>query len=92
LPTEGKQLYIERVEIIFFLLYFIDSVKNPWTVASSNPFQRGSQGCGIFVHQNHAAGEENSSIVVGMFVCLCIASQNPFDQEFFIPTRTDFGG
>jgi hypothetical protein len=27
--------------------------------ASSNPLQRGSWGCGMFVHNNHAAGGEN---------------------------------
>ena len=26
-----------------------------------------------------------------MFVCLCLASQNPFEGEFFVPTRTDLG-
>ena len=58
-------------------------------VATSNPLQRGSQGCGMFIHKNLAAGVENGSIMVGMFVFLCLASQNPSEQEFFIPTRTD---
>ena len=30
--------------------------------------------------------------MVGMFVCLCLASQNPFEREFFVPARTDLGG
>jgi hypothetical protein len=29
----------------------------------------------MFVYENHAAGGENGSIMVGMFVCLCVASQ-----------------
>jgi len=29
--------------------------------------------------------------MVGMFVCLCLASQNPFEREFFVPDRTDLG-
>jgi hypothetical protein len=57
--------------------------------ASSNPLQRGSQACSMFVHQNHAAGGGNSSIMVGMFVCLYLASQKPSEREFFIPTRMD---
>jgi len=60
-------------------------------VASSNPLQRGFRGCGIFIHQNHAAGGENDSIMVEMFVCLCLASQKPSEREFFVPARTDLG-
>ena len=60
-------------------------------VASSNPLQRGSRGCGNLVHQNHAAGGENGSIMVGMFVCLCLASQKSSEREFFLPARTDLG-
>ena len=45
--------------------------------ASSNPFQRGSRGWGVFIHQNHGAGGGNGSIMVGMFVCLCLASKKP---------------
>jgi hypothetical protein len=59
--------------------------------ALSKPFRRGYRGCGIFVHQNHAAGGEDSSIMVGIFVCLCLASQKPSEQEFFVPARTDLG-
>ncbi len=56
-------------------------------VALSNPLRRGSWGCGIFVHQNHAAGGENGSIMVGMFLCLCLASKKPLEWEFFVPAR-----
>jgi hypothetical protein len=29
--------------------------------------------------------------MLGMFVCLCLASQKPSEREFFVPARTDFG-
>jgi hypothetical protein len=45
----------------------------------------------MFVHKNHAAGGENGSIMVGMFVFLCLASQKPSELEFFVPARTDLG-
>jgi hypothetical protein len=45
----------------------------------------------MFLHQNHGAGGGNGSIMVGMFVWLFLASQNPFELEFFVPARTDFG-
>ena len=45
----------------------------------------------MLIHQNHAAGEENGSIMVGMFVSLCLASQKPSEREFFVPAGTDFG-
>ena len=43
--------------------------------ALPNPFRVGSRGWGTLVHQNHAAGEENGFIMVGMFVSLCLASK-----------------
>jgi hypothetical protein len=61
-------------------------------MASSNPFRVGSQGWGTLVHQNHATGDENGSIMVGMFVSLCLASsQHPFEREFFVPAGTHLG-
>ena len=45
----------------------------------------------VHQNQNHAAGEENSSIMVGMFVSLCLASQKSSDREFFISAVTDLG-
>ncbi len=41
--------------------------------------------------QNHAAGGANGSIMVGMFVCLCLASKKPSEGEFFVPAGTDLG-
>jgi hypothetical protein len=45
----------------------------------------------MFLHQNHGAGGGNGSIMVGMFVCLCLASKNPFEREFFVLARMDLG-
>jgi hypothetical protein len=55
-------------------------------MASLHPLQKGSWGCGVFINQNHAAGGGNGSIMVGMFVCLCLASQKPSEREVFVPT------
>jgi hypothetical protein len=63
---------------------------------SSNPFQRGSRGWGVFIYGNHGAGGGNGSIMVGMFVsCVypvcfrCFASKKPSEREFFVPVRTN---
>jgi len=45
----------------------------------------------MLIHQNHAAGEENGSIMVWMFVCLRLASKKPSEGEFFVPAGTDLG-
>ena len=62
-------------------------------MALSNPFRIGSWGWvhSSLVHQNHATGEENSSIMVGMFVSLCLASKKSSEREFFVPTRMHLG-
>ena len=36
-------------------------IKNPSMVASSNPFERGSRGWGVFIYGNHAARRENGT-------------------------------
>jgi hypothetical protein len=41
--------------------YIYNLILNPSNAALPNPFCRGSRGCSIFVHQNHAAGGENGS-------------------------------
>jgi hypothetical protein len=43
----------------------------------------------MLVHKKHAAGGGNGSIMVGMFVSLCLASQKPSEREFFVPVGTD---
>jgi len=45
----------------------------------------------MFIHKKHAAGGENGSIMVGMFVFLRLANQKPPEWEFFVPARTDLG-
>jgi hypothetical protein len=71
-------IYREGVEIHYFLLYFINSTKT---------LQRWPQG--MHVHQDHAAGDENGSIMVGMFESLCLTSQKPYERDFlFPPERT----
>ncbi len=42
-----------------------------------------------WVHQIHATGGENGSIMVWMFVCLCLASKKPSEREFIVPVGTD---
>ena len=59
--------------------------------ALSNPFRVGSRGWCTLVHPNHATGGENGTIMVGMFVFLCLASQKPSEREFFVPARMDLG-
>ena len=58
----------------------------------TNPFHRGPRGWGTLSQQNHAAVGENGSIMVGMLACLlCLASQKPSKQEFFVLARMDLG-
>ena len=59
--------------------------------ALSSPFHVGCRGWGTRVHQNHAAGEENGTIMVGMFVLLCLTSKKSSEREFFVPARTLIG-
>ncbi len=56
-----------RDKFISCLIYYL--IVNPSMVILANPFRRGfQQGWGMFHHKNHAAGEANGSIIVGMFV------------------------
>jgi hypothetical protein len=45
----------------------------------------------MLVHQNHCAEGGNGSIMVGMFVRLCLVSKRPSEREFFVPAGTDLG-
>jgi hypothetical protein len=78
-----------RNKLISPLLY--NFILNPSMAALSNPFQRGSQGWGMLVHQNHGVGGGNGSVMVGIFVCLCLVSKKPSKREFFVPAGTDLG-
>jgi hypothetical protein len=48
-----------RNKLTSHLIY--NFILNTLTAASYNPFCRGSRGCGMFVHQNHAAVGGNDS-------------------------------
>ena len=52
---------------------------------------RGDTGQILAHHKNHGTGGENGSIMVGMYVILCLASQKPSEREFCVPARTDLG-
>jgi hypothetical protein len=84
--ADGEQaivvIYREGVEINKFLVLLYNFILNPATTASSNPFRVGSRGWGTLIHQNHADGEKNGSIMVGMFVYLCLASKKSSEREF----------
>jgi hypothetical protein len=63
--ADGRQAIVHisreasRNKLITRLIYNL--ILNPSKATSPNPFRRGSQGCGMFVHQNHATGVENGS-------------------------------
>jgi hypothetical protein len=81
----------EGLEINYFLLEYIDSTKNPLTTASSNPFRIGSRGVMYARPSKPCRWRGNGSIMVGMFVSLCLASQKLSKREFFVPAGTDLG-
>ena len=56
----------DRNKLISYSLYKF--ILNPSTSATSSPLQRGSRGWGMFLHQNHAAGGANGSIMVVVVV------------------------
>jgi len=58
-------------------------------VALTNPFRRGARGWDMLGQQNHAAGGEKGSIVVGMFVShVKLAKSLPSGSFLFLPERT----
>ena len=59
--------------------------------ASSNPFQRGSRGWGMFIHGNHDAGGENDSSWWGCLCDECVASKKSSERELFVPAGTHLG-
>ena len=59
--------------------------------ATSNPLQRGSQGWGMFLHQNHGARLENGSSWWGSLFDVCFASKKSSEREFTVPARSHLG-
>ena len=80
-----------RTKLFFHLLN--NFILNPSTVASSNPFRRGSQGWGwgVLIHGNHAARQENGSSWWGCLYDVCFASKKSSEREFFVPAGTHLG-
>ena len=72
-----------RNKLISHLLYTF--ILNPLMAVSSNPFQRGSRGCDVFihVHGNHAARWENGSSWWECLCDVCFASKKSSEQELF---------
>jgi hypothetical protein len=92
--TGGQARFQQHIEeainkLISYSLYNV--IQNPSTAASSNPLQRGSRGCGMFVHQNHAARQENGSSWLGYLCDVCFASKKSSEREFFVPAGTHLG-
>ena len=89
LPTAGE-LNIQRGGRNKLTSYSLNNfILNPLTTVTSNPLQRGSQGWGMFLHQNHAAGGEYGSSWWWCLCDVCLASQKHSKWEFFVPTRMD---
>jgi hypothetical protein len=80
----------EAVEIIIFSFSLL-ILLNPFHHPPPDPFGRGSARTIGSIHRSHAVGGANGSIMVGMFVCLCLTSKKPSEREFFVPAGTDLG-
>ena len=61
---------------------------NPSMAASSNPFQRGYRGWGIFIYENHAARQGNGTSWWGYLCDVCFARKKSSEREFFVPAGT----
>jgi hypothetical protein len=78
-----------RNKLISHLLY--NFILNPSMAASSNPFQRGSWGWGVFIHGNHATRWENGSSWWGCLCDVCFDSKKSSEWEVFVPGGTHSG-
>ncbi len=75
-----------RNKLITHLIYNL--IQNPWKATSLTPFVWVFQGCGMFVHQNHAAGVEIGSSWWGCLWAVCFASKKPSKRNFlFLPKQ-----
>jgi len=84
-------IYTEGEEINYFLLYFIDSDKTFQWQPRPTPCEEAPRGGVCSSIKTMVLDGGNGSIMVGLFVCLFLASQNPFEREFLVPARTDLG-
>jgi len=76
-----------RNKLITHLFY--NFIINPLMAASSNPFQRGSRGWGVFIYGNHATRRENGTSWWGCLCDVCFASKSLPSMSFlFPPERT----
>ena len=82
-------IYTEGEEINHFLLYFIDSYKTLQWRPRPTPCKEAAGGGVCSSIKTMALEGGNPSVMVGMFVCLCLASKKPSEREFFVPARTD---
>ncbi len=71
-----------------FNLYFNT---NPFEGNLAQPLPQRRPGVGYARPTNHAAGGENGSIVVGIFVSCVLASKKSSEREFFVPAGTHLG-
>ncbi len=69
-------IYTEGEEINYFLLILLILIK-PFDGGLVKPLAKRPQRWGMILNQNHGTGGGNGSVMVGMFVCLCLASKKP---------------
>jgi len=87
--ANGRQaiVFIYRVNEFLYSLY--NFMLNTSMAATSNPLQRGSQGWGIFLHQNHAArwktAHHDGDVCV---ICVLLAKSLPSGSFLFPPEPT----
>jgi hypothetical protein len=85
LPTAGEQLlkFIQREnkKLIIFSFILLILIK-PFDSSLIQPLAKRLPGVGYVPPAKPWHWRGNGSIMVGMFVCLCLASQNPFGGSF----------
>jgi hypothetical protein len=92
--ADGRQaifdidIWAGRNTLFSHLLY--NFMLKPLMATLSDPLRRGSRGCGMSVHQNHATRWENSSSWWGCVCDVCFASKKSFERELFVPAGTHF--
>jgi hypothetical protein len=78
----------EAEEIIFFLLFLLILLK-PFNGGLSQPILQRLPGV-VYAQSNQPCRWRGKcSIMVGMLLCLCFASQNPSERECFVPIGKD---